>query len=235
MTGFAMTPARIWLRNAAGIEVFDSAKKAFNLVPDAALAGTVSLAFPNFSQAGTRYIYQRRGSSKPYQESCSTVGYIGAQDWGPGKPNNIARVHLGAVPAGTDYLDVQASFIRTAAPALILGFPILPAIAEGQTMSLFDGGAVLEDKGNIKRGVHIGLDGTNVFASLYQSASEINVKAVEAKTDLSVFYLPGSDPFPDEVFWTKQYGGTDQCAMAWSLNLASTWSMTFKVTPGRIT
>ncbi|MBJ3783428.1 hypothetical protein [Devosia sediminis] len=237
---FAMTPERMWLRNAAGIDVFDTDRKAFNLIPEAALTGTVSLVFPSFMTSGAQYFYSSGSlygdGGAPFAESCSTVGTIADQNWGPGKAINIAPIYLGAVPAGTDYLDVQATFVRTAAPDLLLGsIPVLSSIQENRWMSLFDNAVVLENLAAWKRGVHFLLNGGGVYAALYQSAGAQYVKFIDSRTDLFVTYTPATPPFPATIHWRYRSHQPDACSVAYSINLSSTWSVTFKITPGRFT
>jgi len=238
MSTFSMVPGGMKLTRPGGPDVFDTARKAANLIPDAALSGTVSLPFPNFLAGTPIYRYSggsRNGNGKaPFAESCATYGTIARQEWGPGKANNIARIGLGAVPSGVDHLDVQVRLAQTAAPGTLMGYTI-QKIGQNQWMSLSDNFAVLEDGGWLKRGIHFEIIGNQAYVSRYQSAAEQAVRHLETKTNLNVFYTEANPPFPETVYWAFRPGDNGACSTAFTPNLASTWSLTYVVTPGRTT
>lgn len=238
MSTFAMTPAGITLTRPGGPDVFSTARKAANLIPEAELSGAVTLPFPNFLPAPAAYYYSagsREGNGgAPFAESCATYARIARQEWGPGKTNNIVRVSLGAVPSGADHLDVQINVAQTVAPGTLMG-TVIQKVVENQWMSLSDNFVILEDGGWLKRGLFFEIIDGQVYVSRYQSAADQIIALIETKTNLNVFWRPANPPFPEEVFWAYGPNNRNPCSQSFTVHLASTWDVTYQITPGRTT
>jgi hypothetical protein len=229
---------KIEMRNADNEIVYSTDLNTINLVPQSELAGSVSVNFPSFTRDSALYLYSR-GSREgnggaPFAESCATYAHIPAQEWGPGRANNLSRSLLGSLPSGADYVDVQVRLTQTNAPENFLGFPLVKSVAEGQWISLADNCCILEQKGAVKRMIAFEVIDGQVYLSRFQSAAAQAVAFIEAKTDLSVSYTPADPPFPETVFWQHGQGDSLPCSTSLTHDMSSDWTVEYKIIPGNI-
>jgi hypothetical protein len=141
-----------------------------------------NLVFPTFD-VRTHYGYvEGSDASQPgggiTGDACMTVGSFPAQEWGPnGKiPGrtfdvNLPEIVLGTVPAGVNDLDVRLTMSRTKAPSNYRQLAVPNAWPAGE-VCLDGGSASFEEIGPWRRGIWIGLDGTNVVLWRFQSVNE---------------------------------------------------------------
>lgn len=101
-----------------------------------------------------------------------SYGTVLPGEYGPDKSGvyELADIYLGAVPAATNFLEVQARFSRTATPDQFFHQPFLVDVKLGQWTSLDGGCAMLESRGDIvRRIVQIARVGNNIYLRRRQS------------------------------------------------------------------
>lgn len=248
-TRFATLPNRILLEKD-GRAIFDSDAWPVQFFPSAdAIEVTKTVSYPDFLK-GNAYAYAQGLIGSDVYTSCRSYITMGYQEWGPGATNNLSAEVIGTVPAGTDLLMVMARITRTKAPSAINGnVPVvLPHSSTGWVM-LHGGSLILEAHAPYARSLQIRLDGTNVVLERRQSVSNKGYS----------YWTPGNNP--NVSGWT--YGGTagplghivsqvqtkgpsfdpsanvlrrngsSPCSLTDNTDYSSTYSIEFRIVPGR--
>lgn len=214
---------RIQVINSDDIS-FDSSRPSIQLLPESSkLSLSRTVTFPNL--LATPSYLQRTYGSAPYCESWSAPI---PQEWGPDETNtsptifpnngwalsgpvtrNLPEEYLGAVPAGTDYIDVRARITRTQSPPVFMQQFVPPTMfAEGFWFSLPGGSCPCERFDPMARHFDIVLRGTSLYLRRYQSVTNRGIPINYPDTS------PGS-------------------SFGWFTNAGPTWSNTYNNAPSR--
>ncbi|HTN63519.1 MAG TPA: hypothetical protein VL147_18520 [Devosia sp.] len=211
--------------------VLDTAAKSFNAVPTAVITiNPFTLAFPDFANKGYTYLWGRGSIPNDAQdrayEVCRTLAHVHPQE------TVLPNVDLGAVPAGTDYLETRINLTRTLSPPnswgsinpVVAGLKPWPSeIVNGQWMSLLGNSAVAERDDNWARAFDIVIIAGRAVLRRRQSvgAGGFDTGQLEAKADIANEVAPPS----------LQEGNGGHCSFVNSYNYASTYSGVIEITP----
>jgi len=234
--------------------VFDTARPLMNLVPSAAITLTAkAISFPDLYK-GTIYHQMRVSSGPPFNIDsfgCASFSGLIEQEWGPGEANNLADETLGAVPAGTDYLDVMVNLTNTTVPGGWFDLAMRTDFPSGEWVKLEGGSCLIEGFPGLRRLFEIVLDGTNVKLRRWQSvtANGAVIRGNPSGVGNSTGYLAGTSAGLDlakyatygaliqsrgpSITSNHRHNGTDPCSQS-GPSYASTWTGDIVITPGRI-
>lgn len=126
-----------------------------------------SISWPTLSQI-TYYLWRNFGLGT---YACDSYAAMLAQEYGPGRTNNLAEATIGTVPAGTDYLDVMVNLQRTVTPAGFMDLPMRTDMPQNQWVKLEGGSCLIEFMNGFRRWFEIVLDGTDVKLRRFQSVT----------------------------------------------------------------
>lgn len=173
----------------AGVTKFTTAAKKFNRVPLGKITlGSVgtpyNVQFDNFLNPTYNYYYNGAISNFPLsgtREECLSEGKISAQEWGPSiapysyvAPFILSDIDIGAAPALTDYLDVQATMSRITTPPLIYNHDVWPIeFIEGQQMNLTDAALTVEKAAGMARMLWFEIVGGRILLRRRQSVDSV--------------------------------------------------------------
>lgn len=152
MAKFSMKADRVTIQDGSRT-VFDTAAKTFNAVPTGKLVlSGFTLTFPDFNSKGYRYLYGRGNYPTPQGqvEVCATLAQINPQEMA------LPDIDLGALPAGTDWLEIRINLTWTSPPPAMwraLGENVAwpTNIVPGQWMQLVGNSLVIEHVDNLAR------------------------------------------------------------------------------------
>jgi len=234
-----------------GVKQFGTDTPFLNLFPDKQVVVTVPVTFPDFPKDWI-YGFSRETISVPegFDFVDYAVGYaivlskIMPQEW------NASQV-IGSIPAGCNYIDVRAFLTWTKFPSATAGSPVAsPLNRSGSQVHLQGGSGVLEIGNGFRRSIHIGLSGTNIVLTKYQSSRSIQPVTYSAwglPTQVGWSYLTSPYGTVQNKIGQMTTGGKP--GSAWvppyrsgpndpGVNLgpddhSSNWSIQFIITPGR--
>lgn len=230
----------------------DTSGELMNLIPDSAFTVTgYTFSWPTLSQI-TYYAWRNYGVGT---YACDSYAAMQAQEYGPGRANNLPEATIGTVPTGTDYLDILVNINRTLSPSGFMDLSMRTDMPQGQWVKLEGGSCLIEFMNGFRRTFEIILDGTDVKVRRYQSVTANGpLSGVFPFSNASAGSLPsrvgligGSGP---AIFGAlKSSGGPSaqnhrpagggelnpqaSCSQA-AINYASTWVGNILVVPGRI-
>lgn len=230
----------------------DTSGELMNLLPTAAFNVTgYTFSWPTLTQL-TYYLWNNHGFG---QYSCDTYAAMMAQEYGPGRANNLPEATIGTVPAGIDYLDVFVNIARTLTPPGFIDLSIRTDMPQNQWVKLEGGSCLIEYMNGFRRSFEIVLDGTDVKVRRYQSVTANGPlsgifpfsSSVASSLPPRSGLIGGSGPAI--IGALKSSGGpsaqnhrpfgdgvTTQGSCSQNvLNYASTWVGDIRVVPGRIT
>lgn len=245
--------------------VFDTARPLMNLVPSAAIELTgYDIEFPDLHQGVIYHQHRETPIIGTDRFGCMSFAGLIEQEWGPAEssPYTIADVVLGAVPDGTDYLDVRVNLTNTVVPAGWFDLTMRSNIPSGQWVKLDGGSCLIEGFPGLRRLFEIIIDGGNAVLRRYQSvtadgqqARSTYVQSTANTTNPGPYrgFVPKTNAPVDAsknalygaIIQGKGLGYTPLTPGAWgpsgsnacsttSPSYASTWTGDIIITPGRI-
>lgn len=166
-----------FLVEQAGRVALDSDAPMMNLVPDSAISLVgYDISWPDF-WSGVIFGQGRQTVTFPPGDyfACNTWVGIVEQEWGPTRPSphNLPDIVLGAVPTGTNYLEVWVNLTRTVVPAKIFDLTLSGVFPESSWVKLEGGSALVEELMGVARLFEIVIVGTNAVLRRYQSVNSI--------------------------------------------------------------
>lgn len=228
----------------------DTSGELMNLIPSSSF--TVSgytFSWPTLSQV-TYYVWRNYGLGT---YACDSYAAMTAQEYGPGRANNLPEATIGTVPVGTDYLDILVNIQRTVSPSGFLDLPMRTDMPQNQWVKLEGGSCLIEFMNGFRRTFEIILDGTDVKVRRYQSVTANGpISGTFPFASGTTGSLPNRSGLmgssgPAILGALKSSGGPDaqnhrpsnepnpqsSCSQA-AINYASTWVGNILVVPGRI-
>lgn len=231
-----------------GIKRFGTDAPPVNLLLSSQITPTVGVNFPEFSKDWV-YGYSRENVVVPdFPPVTFYVGYaviiskILPVEWS-------ASEVIGAVPAGCNYIDVRAVLSWTKQPSPSAGSPVRSPLNIGGQVHLQGGSAVLEIGNGFRRAIHVGLDGSDIVLTRYQSARNqqpMSYSAWGSPTQTGWSYLSSPNGTLQNVigratrsstsvaFVPPYRGGPQAASVTGADDHSSQWSMQSIITPGRV-
>lgn len=157
-----------------GRTVFDTSRPLMNLVPSAAIElADYDIEFPDLHQGVIYHQHRETPILGTDNFGCMSFAGLIEQEWGPAEssPYTIADVVLGAVPDGTDYLDVRVNLTNTVVPAGWFDLTMRSNIPSGQWVKLEGGSCLIEGFPGLRRLFEIIIDDGNAVLRRYQSVT----------------------------------------------------------------
>ena len=237
---------------------FDTDAPGVRLYPDGELVITTQpIEFPNLWSG---YIYTTFAVTSPVTgittRGCTTYLSPVEQEWGPSEPSprNLPDIVLGAVPTGTDYLEVWLNMDHTVEPAPVLGsLPVITMLKKNEEVKLEGGAIQLESYSGIRRMVEFLVVGGNAVMRRTQSTFDGGTNISRATPPVSsfsansqYFYSGTNAPNNSGKFaalgaliekktskTNNLYPNSSQaCSMSTSLSYYSKWEGTIRIVPG---
>lgn len=248
-----------------GVVNLDTSRPLMNLVPSAAIElSAYDISFPDLHQGVIYHQHRESPIIGTDRFGCMSFAGLVEQEWGPAEasPRTIADVVLGAVPAGTDYLDVRVNLTNSVVPAGWFDLPMRSNIPPGEWVKLEGGSCLIEGFPGLRRLFEIVVIGSNAVLRRYQSVTKDGQQArstyvqstanttnpgpyrgfipkTNAPVDGSKNALYGAiiegKGLDDTPLTPGAWGpsGSNACSTT-SPSYASTWSGDIIITPGRI-
>ncbi|KKB86476.1 hypothetical protein VW29_02670 [Devosia limi DSM 17137] len=250
-----------------GRKIWGTDTPPINLLMSAQQSIVRTIAFPDFQKDFVYGYNQFRefpagGPGDPdYYDtgSCVTLSKILPGEYGPsaGGIYNLPDQVIGTVPAGMNHIDVRVVLSWTKRPTahdgslVIRGSPVASPLGQGVTAHLQGGSGVLEIAGGWRRAIHVGLSGTDIVLSRFQSSrggAERTWDAWGGPTRFGWSYGSSPDGMvacqldAKTLSWPEGLpgglnppyrGNSTQCSTTDNSSYSSTWQATFLITPGR--
>jgi len=210
--------------------VLDTAAKSFNAVPGAVITiDPFTLSFPDFASKGYRYLYgsQRYNGGNTRDEECRTLGTVNPEE------RTLPNIDLGALPAGTDFLETRIKLTRTLSPPKMWwsGYPANAGLYDwpseiiaGQWMPLLGNSMIAERGDNWARLFEIVIaSGRAVLrrrqtvGTLGFTSCQIQHQWIQGDPDVNPRKLREGDPYA--------------CSNVNTTNYASTYTGVLEITP----
>lgn len=238
---------QIILVDDVGHKVWASNLAPVNMLPDAnrILKTNYSLSWPDFAKANA-YGFDKSSSGGGSTTCASFITVRAPQEY------SSSAIVLGTVPVGVNHIIVEVNLTRTKDPSPYLTTVIPPAIAEGKTLLLDGGSAIVEMIGPWRRSFDIVLSGTQVLLTLRQSVynggNAAPWNANNAVKDAAGGYKKGwtwgisptghivalretKGPSGNIEKWR---GGGNQCSLADNTDYSCIWKGAITITPAYI-
>jgi len=226
---FSFKAGRVLMQDGSRT-VLDTAAKSFNAVPGAVITiDPFTLSFPDFNSKGYRYLYGRQPGIEPFNytyEICRTLARVNPEE------TTLPNVDLGALPAGTDFLESRIKLTRTLSPAKTWG-SISPSqaglydwpseIIPGQWMQLLGNSMIAERGDNWARLFEIVIIAGRAVLRRRQTVGTLGFETGQIEAKENSHSANASDSL------RESNGG--HCSFVNSNNYASTYAGVLEITP----
>lgn len=230
MATFSFKAGRVYIHDGAR-PVLDTAAKSFNAVPSAVITiDPFTLEYPDFSSKGYSYLYGRATiPNDPLDraiEICRSLAHVGPEE------TTLPNVDLGALPAGTDYLETRINLTRTVSPPATWGSinPAAPGaydwpseVIAGHWMQLLGNSMIAERGDNWARSFDIVISSGRAVLRRRQSVGQFGFETgqIQALSDVA-----------DRTQNPRlRVGDSNHCSLVNTNNYASTYVGSIEITP----